>query len=441
MSSGEGRCIGVYSPDPLETRAFLAFTRHFHSKGLNVPGLLSDDTEKSIYLLEDLGDLSLKKIIDRERKGKAFPAGVIPLYRSALSHLVDFQLEGHRGMDYTVCVPRQEFDRQSVLWDLNHFKYYFIRLLNVPANEQKLEDDFGRLADYLLGAGRNHFMFRDFQSRNIMVRGNELYFIDYQGGRRGALQYDVASLLFEAITDLPVSLREELLDHYLATLGARSGKAADGFMEQFYGYVLIRILQAMGAYGLRGIIEKKAVFLQSVPYAIRNVKWLLENSLVPDHIPELKRCLGHICGLKDWAELPETGSSSLRISINSFSYSAGPPGDLTGNGGGFVFDCRALPNPGRLEEYSHLTGKDPEVAGYLRDKQEVERFMKGVSEMVSQSIETYLARGFTDLMVNFGCTGGRHRSVYCAERLNEFLKGREGVEIVLNHKELSGQAT
>ena len=436
MTAGISRCIGVYSPDPGETRAFLEFTRHFHYRGLNVPSLLAEDEARGIYLLEDLGDLSLKKIIDRERQGEGFPASVIPYYRTALDHLVGFQLEGHAGLDYSVCIPRQEFDRQSILWDMNHFKYYFIRLLNIPVNEQWLEDDFNTLAEILLSAERNYFMYRDFQSRNIIIHEDELYFIDYQGGRKGALQYDVASLLFEARTNLPGSLREELLNHYLGTLAAKSESAAEGFMEHYYGYVLIRILQAMGAYGIRGIIENKALFLQSIPYAIRNIRFLMENSLIPDQVPELIKCLEHICGWKEWSDLPDAHENRLRVRINSFSYMKGPPRDLSGNGGGFVFDCRALPNPGRLEEYRYLTGKDTEVIEYLQGKKEVGLFLEGVFSLVNQSIEAYQSMDFTDLMVSFGCTGGQHRSVYCAERLNEYLQSRTRIETIVNHKEL-----
>lgn len=436
LSGGGHQCIAAYSPDSRETRAFLTFTRHFHDKGLSVPALLDRDMEKNIYLLEDLGDVSLHSLGEKKREGEEFPAGLIPMYRSALDHLVEFQLEGHVGLDYSVCIPRQEFDRQSILWDLNHFKYYFIKLLNIPFDEQQLENDFNTLSEHLLGADREHFMFRDFQSRNIMVRGENLYFIDYQGGRKGALQYDVASLLFEARTNIPTDSREELLKHYLERLREKSEQAAMDFMESYYAFVLIRLLQAMGAYGLRGIIENKALFLQSIPYAIANLKWLMDQSLIPDRIPGLHKCLEAICGLEEWSVPPVSVQNKLLVNINSFSYKKGWPRDLSGNGGGFVFDCRCLPNPGRLEEYRDLTGKDPEVIEYLKNTEEVDNFLEGIFKTVLQSIESYESMGFTHLMVSFGCTGGQHRSVYCAEKLNELLRDRPRVKTRLHHKEL-----
>jgi len=280
-------------------------------------------------------------------------------------------------------------------------------------------------------------MFRDFQSRNIMIKDNDLYFIDYQGGRRGALQYDVASILFEAKTCLPADVRQELLEHYLKKLRMLSPEAANEFMDHYYMFVLIRILQAMGAYGIRGIVENKALFLQSIPYAIQNLRWLLDNSLIPVDLIELKACLESICGLDEWRDIPESGYSKLRITINSFSYRKSLPRDHSGNGGGHVFDCRALPNPGRYEEYKQLTGRDTKVIDYLRDKKEVAQFLDSVKTIVSQSIESYQSMGFTNLMVSFGCTGGQHRSVYCAEKLNELLKEQFQLETVLVHKELN----
>ena len=436
MTAGRQQCIGVYSPDRLETKAFLNFTRHFLSKGLNVAGILAENPDQGIYLLEDLGDVSFKETVDRDRKGEKFPSNIIPLYKSALDHLLGFQLEGHDGMDYSACIPRQEFDRQSIMWDLNHFKYYFIKLLNIPFDEQKLEDDFKRLADFLLGADRNHFMYRDFQSRNIMVRDNELYFIDYQGGRKGALQYDVASLLFEARAGLPAGLREELLHYYLEGLKSRTGAVPDEFLKYYYGYVLIRILQAMGAYGLRGIVENKAVFLQSIPPAIINIKWLLENAMIPVEVAQLTSCLEYITGMEEWSAHVRKDPLTLRVSIHSFSYKKGPPKDLTGHGGGFVFDCRALPNPGRLKEYKHLTGRDAEVIDFLKGKNEVDSFLKEVFRLVMQSVKTYQSEGFTDLMVSFGCTGGQHRSVYCAQQLDAYLAEQHKIKTIVKHKEL-----
>ena len=434
MKGGAKHCIGVYSPDPLETRAFIEFTRHFLSHDLNVPELLAKDAEKGIYLLADLGDVTLREKVDRSRLDSRFPETIIPLYRNVLEHLIRFQLDGHNGLDYSVCVPRKEFDRQSVMWDLNHFKYYFLKLLGIPFDEQELENDFESFAGFLSAANSNHFLYRDFQSRNIMILDDKLYFIDYQGGRKGALQYDVASLLFESRVDLPAGLRDELLDFYLENLREKTGIQPGEFRKHYYGFVLIRILQAMGAYGIRGIVENKSLFLQSIPYAIRNIRWLRKNSLIPEAMPELSVCLDRICDLEEW-EIEEQGKKLL-VRINSFSYKNGLPRDLSGNGGGYVFDCRALPNPGREQKYRLLTGHDREVIEFLENKKEVKTFLERAFALVEQSIEEYSSRGFNNLMVSFGCTGGQHRSVYCAERLEEFIKNKFRVKTLLIHREL-----
>lgn len=427
-------CIGVISPDPLETKAFLEFTRHFSDRGLNVPRLFADDPGGGIYLLEDLGDQSLKEEVDRSRKEGEYPDRILPLYRSALRHLLRFQTEGHEALDYSICVPRQEFDRQSVLWDLNHFKYFFLKLLAIPFDEQALEDDFQSFASALSGAGTDYFMYRDFQSRNIMIREDDLFFIDYQGGRRGPLQYDVASLLFESRVDLSPELRQELLEDYLGLLTRKTGLPAEEFMQHYYNFVLIRILQVLGAYGIRGIVENKALFLQSIPFAIRNLEWLRDQAALPGGLPELFSCLDRICGLDEWKINEAPGELTVRV--NSFSYKKGLPKDKSGNGGGFVFDCRALPNPGREEKYRRFTGRDREVIDFLEGKAEVKEFLGRTFDLVERSVREYQSRGFMHLMVSFGCTGGQHRSVYCAERMNEFISGQLNTRTRLYHKEL-----
>ncbi len=434
MAGGDWGCIGVYSPDPLETKAFLEFTRHFRNLDLNVPGLLAEDAGRGVYLLQDLGHLTLKEEVDTSRKEGDYPARIIPLYQNALEHLIRFQVEGHRGLDYSVCVPRPEFDRQSMMWDLNHFKYYFLKLLGIPFDEQALEDDFQSLTSFLCCAETDHFMYRDFQSRNIMIYDNDLYFVDYQGGRKGALQYDVASILFEARTDISPELREQLLAYYLESLGKKTGIRKEEFEKYYYGFVLIRILQAMGAYGIRGIVESKPLFLQSIPYAIRNLGWMKEKSLIPDTVPELSACLDRMLDLKEWKLEEETGE--LRVFINSFSYKSEQPRDFSGNGGGFVFDCRALPNPGREEKYRRFTGLDREVIDFLEPKNEVKAFLEQTFALVEQSVEEYRSRDFKQLMVSYGCTGGQHRSVYCAERLQKFLREKLNVRTILVHREM-----
>ena len=434
MEGQDAGCIGAISPDPLITKAFLRFTEHFRNKGLNVPELYAVQEDKGIYLLEDLGDLMLKHLVDQDREEGSFPGKVRPFYHSTLEHLLRFQVEGHAGLDYSVCVPRMEFDRQSVLWDMNHFKYFFLNLLGIPFDEQKLEDDFQFFASYLMNASRDHFLYRDFQARNILVRDEALFFIDYQGGRMGALQYDVASLLFEARVDLPSDFRVELLQYYLEKLGRVNKNDAAEFQKYYYGFVLVRILQAMGAYGIRGIIENIPLFLQSIPFAIQNIGWLLDKSLVPEGMPELTKCLQQITVMPGWQTAAV--EEQLTVSINSFSYKLGIPRDYRGHGGGYIFDCRTLPNPGRIEVYKKSTGRDKDVIDFMTGKQEVSDFLGKIFALVDQSVEVYTQREYTNLMINFGCTGGQHRSVYCAEQLRAYLLKNHPVNVILKHREL-----
>jgi len=426
-------CIGAISPDPLVTRAFLRFTEHFRNKGLNVPELYAVQEEKGIYLLEDFGDLMLKHLVDLSREEGSFPGKILPFYHSVLEHLLDFQMEGHAGLDYSVCVPRKEFDRQSVLWDLNHFKYFFLNLQGIPIDEQKLEDDFQFFANFLMNAKRDNFLYRDFQARNILYQHETFHFIDYQGGRMGALQYDVASLLFEARIDLPSDLREELLQYYLEKLGEVNKNDAAEFEKYYYGFVLVRIMQAMGAYGLRGIIENIPLFLQSIPFAIQNIGWLIDHSLIPQGMPELTKCLQGLAGLSNWKH--KKAEKKLTLNITSFSYKLGIPRDYSGHGGGYIFDCRTLPNPGRIEVYKKSTGRDLDVIDFMAGKPEVSNFLEKIFALMDQSVEVYTQRGYTNLMVNFGCTGGQHRSVYCAEQLKDYLEKKYPVNVVLKHRE------
>ena len=433
MQGQAGGCIGAISPDPLITRAFLRFTEHFRSRGLHVPELYAVQEEKGIYLLEDFGDLMLKHLVDQSRDEATFPEKIIPFYHSVLEHLLKFQTLGHAGLDYSVCVPRKEFDRQSVLWDMNHFKYFFLNLQGIPFDEQKLEDDFQFFASFLMDARRDHFLYRDFQARNILYQDEAFHFIDYQGGRMGALQYDVASLLFEARVDLPSEIREELLQYYLDKLGAVSKKDAAEFQKYYYGFVLVRIMQAMGAYGLRGIIENIPLFLQSIPYALQNIGWLIDRSLIPQGMPELTSCLQRLAGLSNWKHAETEDKLTLRIT--SFSYKLGIPRDYSGHGGVYIFDCRTLPNPGRLEIYKKSTGMDRDVIEFMAGKPEVSEFLESIFALVDQSVQVYTERGYTNLMINFGCTGGQHRSVYCAEQLKSHLEKNQRVNIVLKHRE------
>ncbi|MBP1598083.1 MAG: Phosphotransferase enzyme family protein [Acidobacteria bacterium] len=433
---GDSRtAIGAIGPDHKENRAFLEFSRHFRLCGLPVPEIFAEDPEKGLYLEEDLGDTTLFDFISAHRTREDFPKEVVENYRRVIRTLPSFQVEGGRTLEYRFCYPRACFDKQSMKWDLNYFKYYFLRLAQIPFDEQALEDDFEHLAEFLLGAARNYFLYRDFQSRNVMLRNGEPWFIDYQGGRRGALQYDVASMLFDAKADIPFPVRDLLLDEYLAALAKLIPVRRAEFMRHYHGYVYIRIVQALGSYGLRGFYERKTHFLQSIPYAIRNLEHLMRTAELPVELPALIKVFQHMVGS---SYLRQFGGAELKLTVRvlSFSYRRGIPADETGHGGGFVFDCRALPNPGKEERFARLTGRDIEVAAFLESSSEVRRFLEHVFLLVEQSTESYRSRNFTDLMVAFGCTGGQHRSVYCAEMLARRLR-EQGVQVELCHAELS----
>jgi hypothetical protein len=350
-----------------------------------------------------------------------------------VDELPRFQVEAGGDLNYKVCYPRASFDRQSIAWDLNYFKYYFLRLAGVGFNEQTLEVDFGRLTKFLLTADRDHFLYRDFQSRNVLLRDGRPFFVDYQGGRRGALQYDIASLLYDAKADLPPALRQQLLDHYLDRLAGFLALDRDRFLQHYYAYVYVRIMQALGAYGFRGYYERKTHFLQSVPYAMKNLRWLLRNVELPIALPALMDAFKSMAAAERWHSLaPE--AENLTVQVFSFSFHrGGPPPDETGHGGGFVFDARGLPNPGREERFKPLTGKDTPVNDYLNQEESVRQYLAGVWSLVEITVNDYQSRGFKNLMVSFGCTGGQHRSVFLAEQVAARLRGRSGVDVVLRH--------
>ncbi len=445
------RAIGILYDVREENVAFIEFSRHFRRHGLPVPEIYAEDLAHGAYLEEDLGDVALFEFLSSNRDGEQIASPVVDAYRKALAILPRFQVVAGRDLNYKVCYPRSSFDRQSIAWDLNYFKYYFLRLAGIPFNEQALEQDFTRLTKSLLSAPHDYFLYRDFQSRNIMLRDGNPFFVDYQGGRKGALQYDVASLLYDAKADLPPGLRQQLLDRYLDELANFISLDRSAFMQHYYAYVYVRIMQALGAYGFRGFYERKPHFLQSVPYALKNIRWLLHNVELPVSLPTLIDAFRSMLGsekllhldLAAEAENPREkgieapGGSPLTVRIFSFSFHRGSvPKDESGNGGGFVFDGRSLPNPGRQEQLKDLSGKDAPVAEYLNQQETVHRYLANVSALVDNSVREYQRRGFANLMVSFGCTGGQHRSVYLAEQLAKHLRATNGVQVVVRHTEL-----
>src|SRR6202453_1460874 len=359
--AGEGiSAIGVMYPVREENIAFLEFSKHFYRHGLPVPEIYAEDLNQGAYLEEDLGDTTLFDYLGSNRADGLIAPEAIEAYRKVVATLPRFQVEAGRDLNYKVCYPRASFDRQSISWDLNYFKYYFLRLAGVPFSEQALERDFSRLTKFLLAASHDYFLYRDFQSRNIMLRDGQPFFLDYQGGRKGALQYDIASLLYDGKADLPPELRQQLLDYYLDCLGEYISVDRDAFMEHYYAYVYIRIMQALGAYGFRGFYERKAHFLQSVPYALKNLRWLAHQVKLPIALPALMDAFNAMLA-SDKLHALASSAEALKVRIFSFSFHREMPADESGNGGGFVFDARSLPNPGREEQFRALTGKAQRV--------------------------------------------------------------------------------
>jgi aminoglycoside/choline kinase family phosphotransferase len=440
LSSEKLSAIGILYDVREENVAFLEFSRHFRRRGLPVPEIYAEDLIHGAYLEEDFGDTTLFEFLSDHRNGATIAPEVVAAYRKVVALLPRFQVEAGRDLNYKVCYPRASFDRQSIAWDLNYFKYYFLRLAGIPFNEQALERDFSRLTKLLLSASRDYFLYRDFQSRNIMLRKilneDQPFFLDYQGGRKGALQYDIASLLYDAKADLPPDLRQQLLDHYLDSLAGFLELDRSAFMQYYYAYVYVRIMQAMGAYGFRGFYERKEHFLQSVPYALRNIRWLLHNVELPIALPTLMEAFKSMVASDKLQGLTSSSEpEKLTVRVFSFSFHRGLPQDESGNGGGFVFDGRSLPNPGREERFKTLTGKDAPVIDYLNQQKSVHQFLANAISLVDASVHTYQGRGFKHLMVSFGCTGGQHRSVYLAEQLAKHLRAKDGVEVVVHHRE------
>ena len=435
LSNAKVSAIGILYGVREENAAFLEFSRHFRRHGLPVPDIYAEDLTHGAYLEEDLGDTTLFEFLTKNRSGESIAAEVVEAYRKVVAVLPRFQVEAGRDLDYTVCYPNPSFDRQSIAWDLNYFKYYFLRLAGIPFNEQALEDDFSRLTEFLLSAPRDYFLYRDFQSRNIMLRDGKPYFLDYQGGRKGALQYDLASLLFDAKADLPPELRQQLLDHYLDCVAEYAEIDRDAFLKHYYTYVYARILQALGAYGFRGFYERRPHFLQSVPYALKNLRWLLHNANLPIALPTLMGAFESMLGSEKLHSIAKE-ADNLVVRVNSFSFHRELPKDDSGNGGGFIFDGRGLPNPGREEQFKELTGKDALVIEYLNQQESVHQFLASVYTLVDATVANYQSRGFKNLMVSFGCTGGQHRSVFLAEQLAKRLRARPGLTVDLHHIEL-----
>lgn len=427
---GAETAIAAYSSNIKENTAFITFLKSFRDKDLPVPELFAFNNEMNAYLTEDMGDASLFSLIPEEgiQPGNEY---LIKLYKKSLTALVHFQTEGHRNLDYTVAYPRKTFDEKAIRWDLNYFKYYFLHVSGIQYDENQLEEGFDNLVELLLETDHDFFMYRDFQARNIMIVDDEPRFIDFQGGRQGPPHYDVVSLLYQARANIHPLVREQLLNHYLEELKIVRPVKSDAFRDILEYFKLVRTLQVLGAYGFRGYIEQKAHFLKSVPFALNTLRDILSARNLPETLKPLTDILRDLVHQYS-GKHKKTGN--LTVSVSSFSYlKAGIPADAAGNGGGFVFDCRGLPNPGRHAEFIHLTGQDLPVIQFLQERNEVSRFIENIFRVVCQTTDNYIEREFEHLMINFGCTGGQHRSVYCAEKLAEKLKSRYDIQIRVRH--------
>ena len=387
--------IAVVGEDVDENKTFLYLTQHFTAKGIAVPKIETVNHDQSVYILEDLGKRDLFSIITDPEVELVTK---ISLLKKALKKLVEIQIDGAVGLDFSRCYPLPSFDVTTVMWDLNYFKYCFLKPEGIPFNEALLEQDLSCFANMLIEESGDFFLYRDFQSRNIMVSDSgELIFIDYQGGRRGPLLYDPASLIYQAKAKFSPSLRAELFEYYLEVLSTRITVDKQKYRERFKLFVLFRTLQVLGAYGFRGYFERKPHFLQSIPFAIENLRQLLKQKL--PQIPYLAEVLTNIT-LKEPTVEQLAVYSGLTVEVWSFSYRRGVPDDLSGNGGGFVFDCRAVYNPGRSPELASLTGRDKEVVAFIESSSEMANFLDETNKLVNKSVERYLERGFTNLMVS-----------------------------------------
>jgi aminoglycoside/choline kinase family phosphotransferase len=433
--------IGVFNEDLKENIAFLSFTKHFRSIGLPVPEVLAEDKNGKLYLLSDLGDESLFDFLQQKRSQVGvFPGSAIKAYKAALTKLPEFQVTATGKLDYTVCYPRAAFDKQSMMWDLSYFKYYFLKLAKIPFDEQLLEDDFLKFTDYLLEADADYFLYRDFQSKNIMMVEGDPFFIDYQGGRKGALQYDVASILYDSKANIPADIKDILLDHYLEVLGKYIELDKEKWLEYYRAFVLVRLMQAMGAYGFRGFYERRTQFLKSIPYALKQLENIIKHDHFPKGFPYLEKVLQSLTESRNLLKYRRDFNTlvPLHIEILSFSYHKGLPENNHQHGGGFIFDCRGIHNPGRYERFKNKNGKDQEVTDFLKMGGEADEFLHNSIQLIEQTADKYLNREFKNLQIGFGCTGGQHRSVYCAERMAENLKEKyeDKVIIKLIHRDL-----
>lgn len=438
MSIGNVSCIGVIGTDRKENEAFVALAEHFRSKGINVPLVYAVSEDHMSYIQEDLGG---EILYDRYVKARSTGVGletVENLLVHTMSVLPELQVKGAAGLDFSVCHPQQCFLERSAMFDLNYFKYCFLKPAGLEFHEMLLQDDFEKFAADLSGSGSPDggvpaFLYRDFQSRNVMLKDGEPYFIDFQGGRRGPIYYDVASFVYHARAGYDDALKERMLESYLQSLSKYMDVDRADFMAKLRMFRLFRCLQVLGAYGFRGWIEKKSNFVVAIPETVKCLSELLKQPF--DEYPYMTHVLRELVSLDRFSRI-SNDDGRLVVQVSSFSFKKGIPEDPTGNGGGYVFDCRSIHNPGRYEPYKKLTGRDEPVIRFLEDDGEISGYLEHVYGIIDPHVQTYSERGFTSLMVSFGCTGGQHRSVYCAEHLAHHLAEKfPDIHVRLIHRE------
>lgn len=436
-------CIGVIGLSQTENDAFIYLTRHFHHLGLNVPELIAVSDAGCCYLQTDLGTQSLYQALSKGRTSGNYSQEERAMLAKTLRALAHLQVKGATDLDFSQLIPPVRFDKMAATFDLNYFKYCFLRTTGVPYDEVALEHDFEQFANALVtcaAASPNvTFLYRDFQARNVMLKDGEPYFIDYQGGLQGPLHYDVASFLWQASARYYNELRQAMVEEYLDELATLIEVDREKFKTNLMQFVLFRTLQVLGAYGMLGRFERKPYFIQSTPGALQNLDALIKSG-VADAYPYLKQTLIAMLE-KEYYKVDATTHTAqktegLHVRVFSFSYKkSGIPEDTSGNGGGYVFDCRSTHNPGKYEPYKKLTGLDAPVIKFLEDDGEILHFLESVYKLAEFHVERYMERGFTDLMFSFGCTGGQHRSVYSAQHLAEHLHQKYNIHVTVDHRE------
>ncbi|MBR3884145.1 MAG: phosphotransferase [Bacteroidaceae bacterium] len=434
MMSPHASLIGAVGTSVEENRAFIALANEFRKCGLKAPEIVAVSEDYYCYLQEDFGDETLFIRLKEARESGSFSDNDVDMLCQVMRLLPDIQYKVAKGFDFALCYPVVEFDRRSLFWDLNYFKYCFLKGVGIDFDEVALENEFEHLATLLLDEECDTFMYRDFQSRNIMWHGNAPCFIDFQGGRKGPIYYDVASFVGQARAKYPDCVVEKMIDAYISSLERYRKVDKIEFMQKLNAFSLFRLLQNLGTYGFRGLYERKKAFIESIPAALHRLSALL--SRMSNDFPLLSLLVQQI------AELPRfvtAGTDGLTVDVMSFSYKRGIPEDYSGNGGGFVFDCRAIHNPGRYEPYKKLTGMDAPVIEFLETKSNITEFVENACSLVDEMVSTYIERKFNHIQVCCGCTGGQHRSVYSAEHIAQHISDKFGVKVVVTHKMLNKQ--